>query len=279
MTSRDEDKLVKAIGRLQAENPSAMIVTDPVTHQLVLWTMGDKQLEILLDSLRARGGVEVETEPVKVALHETVRAVAKGTGRHVKQSGGHGQFAIAHIVIEPLPEGGGFEFVDEVVGGAVPRQFIPSVEKGIRAQLEKGVDGNPMVDVRVRLVDGKAHSVDSSDAAFQVAGSLALKEAARAAGIQLLEPIDEVAITVADEHVGAVLSDLASRRGRVRGTEPSGDDGMTVVNAEMPALELVRYPTVLRSIAHGSGTFVRTPARHAPAPTAVQDRLAETANA
>jgi elongation factor G len=278
-TSKDEDKLVKAIGRLQAENPSAMIVTDPVTHQLVLWTMGDKQLEILLDSLRVRGGVDVDIEPVKVALHETVRAVAKGTGRHVKQSGGHGQFAIAHIVIEPLPEGGGFEFVDEVVGGAVPRQFIPSVEKGIRAQLEKGVEGNPMVDVRVRLVDGKAHSVDSSDAAFQVAGSLALKEAARAAGIQLLEPIDDVEITVPDEHVGAVLSDLASRRGRVRGTEPAGDSGMTVVNAEMPALELIRYPTVLRSIAHGSGSFVRTPARHAPAPTSVQERLAETAPA
>lgn len=278
-TSKDEDKLVKAIGRLQAENPSAMIVTDPVTHQLVLWTMGDKQLEILLDALRTRGGVDVDTEPVKVALHETVRAVAKGTGRHVKQSGGHGQFAIAHIVIEPLPEGGGFEFVDEVVGGAVPRQFIPSVEKGIRAQLEKGVDGNPMVDVRVRLVDGKAHSVDSSDAAFQVAGSLALKEAARAAGIQLLEPIDDVEITVADEHVGAVLSDLASRRGRVRGTEPAGDSGMTVVSAEMPALELIRYPTVLRSIAHGSGSFVRTPSRHAPAPQSVQERLAETAPA
>ncbi len=278
-SSKDEDKLVKAIGRLQAENPSAMIVTDPHTHQLVLWTMGDKQLEILLDSLRARGGVEVETEPVKVALHETVRAVAKGTGRHVKQSGGHGQFAIAHVVIEPLPEGGGFEFVDEVVGGSVPRQFIPSVEKGIRTQLERGVDGHPMVDVRIRLVDGKAHSVDSSDAAFQTAGAMALKDAAQAAGIQLLEPIDDVEITVADEHVGAVLSDLASRRGRVRGTAPAQHDGMTVVHAELPALELVRYPTVLRSIGHGSGSFTRAHSRHAPAPSAVQERLTETANA
>lgn len=272
-TSKDEDKLVKGLARLTAEHPSAMVVVDPETHQLVLWTMGDQQLELLLDTLRTKGGVEVETEPVKVAVHETVRAVAKGTGRHVKQSGGHGQFAICHIVIEPLAQGTGFEFVDEVVGGAVPRQFIPSVEKGVRTQLEKGVNGYQMVDVRVRLVDGKAHSVDSSDAAFQVAGSLALREAARAAGIQLLEPMDDVEITVADEFVGAVLSDLATRRGRVRGTEPSDEAGLTLVRADVPALELIRYTSALRSLAHGSGAFTRVPSYYAPVPATVQERL------
>ncbi len=270
--SKDEDKLVKGLARLTAENPSAMVVVDPETHQLVLWTMGDQQLELLMDTLRARQGVEVDTEPVKVAVHETVRAAAKGTGRHVKQSGGHGQFAIAHVVIEPLPQGGGFEFVDEVVGGSVPRQFIPSVEKGVRAQMEKGVTGYPMVDIRVRLVDGKAHSVDSSDAAFQMAGSLALKEASRAAGIQMLEPMDDVRITVPDDYVGAVLSDLSSRRGRVKGTEP-GEDGMSIVHAEVPALELVRYTSALRSLAQGSGSFTRTPAHYAPVPAHVQERL------
>ena len=277
-SSSDEDKLVKGLARLQAENPSAMVVVDPETHQLVLWTMGDQQLELLLDGLRTRAGVEIDIEPVKVAVHETVRAVAKGTGRHVKQSGGHGQFAICHIVVEPLETGGGFEFSDEVVGGSVPRQFIPSVEKGVRAQLDKGVTGYPMVDVRVRLIDGKAHSVDSSDAAFQTAGALALREAAAAAGVQLLEPIDEVEITVGDDFVGAVLSDLASRRGRVRGTEGAEGEGLTKVFAEVPALELVRYTTTLRSLGHGSGSFTRAALRYAAVPVQVQDRLTGVAS-
>ncbi|XVX19144.1 elongation factor G-like protein EF-G2 [Actinomycetota bacterium] len=272
-SSKDEDKLAKSIGRVQAENPSVMVVTDPQTHQLVMWTMGEQQLELILDGLRTRMGVDVDVEPLKVAMQETVRASANGTGRHVKQSGGHGQFAIAHIVLEPMPEGGGFEFVDEVVGGAVPRQFIPSVEKGVRAQLEKGVTGYPMVDVRVRLVDGKAHSVDSSDAAFQTAGAMALKDAAAAAGVQLLEPVDDVEITIGDDFVGPVMSDLATRRGRLKGSEPAAEEGRTVVRAEVPAFELVRYPTVLRSVAHGSGEFNRTYVRHAPVPASVQERI------
>ncbi|MEO7068919.1 MAG: elongation factor G-like protein EF-G2, partial [Nostocoides sp.] len=218
-------------------------------------------------------GVTVDTVELRVPLRETFSGKAKGHGRHVKQSGGHGQFAICHIVVEPMEPGGGFEFVDEVVGGSVPRQFIPSVEKGVRAQLEKGVTGYPMVDVKVRLTDGKAHSVDSSDAAFQAAGALALREAAAAAGIQLLEPVDEVEIIVGDDFVGAVLSDIASRRGRVRGTEGAGRAGLTKVLAEIPALELVRYPTTLRSLGHGSGSFTRAPLRYAAVPVHVQDRL------
>jgi elongation factor G len=277
-TSKDEDKLMRGLARLQAENPTTQVVVDNETGQLVLWTMGESQLELLLDTLRDREGVEVETMAVRVAVHETVRAKAQGTGRHVKQSGGHGQYAIAHITIEPLGEGGGFEFVDEVVGGAVPRQFIPSVEKGIRAQMEQGVTGYPMVDIRVRLTGGKAHSVDSSDSAFQTAGALALKEAASAAGIQLLEPIDDVAITVDDDFVGAVMNDLASRRGRVRGTEPADDPGRTTVMAHVPAFELVRYTQVLRSLGHGSGTFSRASDHYAPAPAAVQERLTEVAS-
>ena len=277
-TSKDEDKLMRGLARLQAENPTTQVVVDNETGQLVLWTMGESQLELLLDTLKDREGVVVENEPVRVAVHETVRAKAQGIGRHVKQSGGHGQYAIAHITIEPLGEGGGFEFVDEVVGGAVPRQFIPSVEKGIRAQMEQGVTGYPMVDIRVRLTGGKAHSVDSSDSAFQTAGSLALKEAAAAAGIQLLEPIDDVSITVDDDFVGAVMNDLASRRGRVRGTEPAGDPGRTTITAHVPAFELVRYTQVLRSLGHGSGTFTRSPDHYAPAPAAVQERLTEVAS-
>ena len=150
----------------------------------------------------------------------------------MKQSGGHGQFAIADIEVEPIGGGDAFEFVDKIVGGAVPRQFIPSVEKGLRAQMERGVGaGYPVVGLRVTLVDGKAHSVDSSDLAFQVAGGLALKEAAKAAEVLLLEPVAELAVLVADDYVGAVMSDLSARRGRVSGTEPVGSTGRTLVRA------------------------------------------------
>jgi elongation factor G len=236
--------------------------------------MGEAHLDVLLDRLRSRGGIDVTTEPVRVAMRETFAAAGAGHGRHVKQSGGHGQYAVCDIEVEPLPEGAGFEFVDKVVGGAVPRQFIGSVEKGIRAQMAKGVAaGYPVVDLRVTLVGGKAHSVDSSDAAFQTAGALALKEAAAAAGVAMLEPVDEVEVVVDDEYVGAVLSDLATRRGRVTGTDSVGAGGRSRVTAEVPAFELTRYAADLRSLAHGTGTFTRRYRRHAPAPKHVVERL------
>jgi elongation factor G len=271
-TSSEEDKLVQGLARLQAEDPTVRVEVNPATGQLLMWTMGEQQLEVLLDRLRTRAGIELAVSPVRVAIRETIKKAGAGLGRHVKQSGGHGQYAVAQIEVEPLPEGGGFEFVDQVVGGAVPRQFIPSVEKGVRAQLEKGVTGHPMVDVRVRLVGGKAHSVDSSDAAFQLAGSLALREASTAAGVQLLEPMDAVTITVDDEYVGAILADLAAKRGRVRGTESAGD-GRSSVQAEVPELEFIRYAIELRSLAHGTGTYSKHYLRHAPAPDHVVTRL------
>src|SRR3954470_24060035 len=265
-TSADEDKLSQALGRLAAEDPTLRIEINRDTHQIVVWSMGEAHLEVLLDRLKGRHGVEVTTGLVRVSLRETLQKRGAGHGRHVKQSGGHGQYAVADIEVEPLPEGGGFEFVDRVVGGAVPRQFIPSVEKGVRAQMTKGVAaGYPMVDIRVTLVGGKAHSVDSSDAAFQMAGSLALKEAAAAAGIAMLEPIDEVRVVVDDEYVGAVMGDLSGRRGRVTGTTSVGN-GRTEVSAEVPEIELTRYATDLRSLAHGTGVFTRSYCRHAPMP-------------
>jgi elongation factor G len=209
---------------------------------------------------------------LRVPLRETFTGPAKGHGRHVKQSGGHGQFAICDIEVEPLPEGSGFEFVDKVVGGAVPRQFIPSVEKGVRAQMEKGVaHGYPLVDIRVRLVDGKAHSVDSSDMAFQTAGALALREAAATTRVAMLEPVDEVAVMVPDDLVGAVMSDLSGRRGRVLGSESAGDE-RTVVRAEVPQVEIVRYAVDLRSFSHGSASFTRRFARYEPMPENVAQR-------
>ncbi|MFC8845466.1 MULTISPECIES: elongation factor G-like protein EF-G2 [unclassified Micromonospora] len=264
----DEDALARNLARLVAGDPTLRLERSPETHQLVLWCMGEAHADVVLDRLRA-GGAELDTEPVRVPLRETLAAPAKGHGRHVKQSGGHGQYAVCDIEVEPLPRGAGFEFVDRVVGGAVPHHYVPSVEKGVRAQLEQGlVAGHPVVDLRVTLVDGKAHSVDSSDAAFQTAGALALRDAAEKGQPVLLEPVDEVVVRVPGHTVGAVLGDLAGRRGRVLGTEPDPDaEGHTLVRAEVPAAELLRYAVELRSLTSGTGTFRRHFTRYDPALT------------
>ncbi|MBU9767269.1 elongation factor G-like protein EF-G2 [Mycobacterium sp. TNTM28] len=278
----DEDKLSVGLQRLAAEDPTLRIEQNPQTHQIVLWCMGEAHAGVVLDALSRRYGVSVDTVELRVPLRETLRGKAKGHGRHVKQSGGHGQYAVCDIEVEPLPEGSGFEFVDKVVGGAVPRQFIPSVEKGVRAQMEKGVGGEhgdsgyPVVDIRVTLVDGKAHSVDSSDFAFQMAGGLALREAAAAAGVSLLEPIAEVTVVVPDDLVGAVMSDLVGRRGRVLGTDRADDD-RTLVKAEIPEVELTRYAIDLRSLSHGAGAFTRAFARYEPMPEAAAARAHRSA--
>jgi elongation factor G len=238
--------------------------------------MGEAHADVLLERLSSKYGVGVNRIPLRVALRETFAGKATGHGRHVKQSGGHGQYAICDIEVEPVPGSDPFEFVDKVVGGAVPRQFIPSVEKGVRAQMEKGVAaGYPVVGIRVTLVDGKAHSVDSSDLAFQMAGGLALKEAAKATEVLLLEPVSELSVLVGDDYVGAVMSDLSSRRGRVSGTEPVGSTGRTLVRAEVPELELTRYAIDLRSMSHGTGTFTRRYLRHEPMPTHLAAKVRE----
>lgn len=276
----DEDKMSQSLTRLIAEDPTLRLDNNAETGQLVLWTMGEAHLDVALDRMRNRYGVEVTTGELRVPLRETFSGSAKGLGRNVKQTGGHGEFGICHIEVEPLPSGSGFEFVDKIVGGVIPRQFIPSVEKGVRSQMEHGVKaGYPVVDLRVTVVDGKAHSVDSSDMAFQKAGRLALRDAAGHAATALLEPVDELSILVDDDYVGAVMSDLSSRRGRVLGNEPVGS-GRTLVKAEVPELEIVRYAIDLRSMSHGTGTFARTYLRHEPLPAHVAEKLVkETADA
>jgi len=264
-TRSDEDALARNLSRLVAGDPTLRLERNAETHQLVLWCMGEAHADVVLARLRA-GGADVDTEPVAVPLRQTFASKVSAKGRHVKQSGGHGQYAVCDIEVEPLPRGSGFEFVDKIVGGSIPHNFIPSVEKGVRAQMERGLDnGYPVVDIRVTLVDGKAHSVDSSDAAFQTAGSVALKEAAAAGRTMLLEPLDEVTIRVPDSHLGSVLGDLASRRGRVLGTEPD-TAGRTRVQAEVPATELLRYAVDLRSLTSGTATFSRRFARYEPLP-------------
>ncbi|WP_210594256.1 elongation factor G-like protein EF-G2 [Streptomyces sp. GESEQ-35] len=273
----DEDKLSQGLSRLVAEDPTMRLEQNQDTHQVVLWCLGEAHADVALERLRSRYGVQVDVIPHKVSLRETFADKSTGRGRHVKQSGGHGQYAICEIEVEPLPGGSGIEFVDKVIGGAVPRQFIPSVEKGVRAQAAKGVAaGYPLIDIRVTLLDGKAHSVDSSDAAFQTAGALALREAAADVRIHLLEPVAEVAVLVGDDYVGAVMSDLSGRRGRVLGTEQTSG-ARTLVRAEVPEFEIGRYAVDLRSLSHGTARFNRTYARHEPMPPQIAERIREEA--
>ncbi|WLQ05988.1 elongation factor G-like protein EF-G2 [Arthrobacter oryzae] len=261
----DEDALAKSLGKVAAGDPTLRVERNSETHQLILWCMGEAHGEVVLDRLREQG-VKLQTVDVITPLRETFAAPASGHGRHVKQSGGHGQYAICDIEVEPLERGAGFEFVDKTVGGVIPGQYIGSVEKGVRAQMQKGVSaGFPLVDIRVTLTGGKAHSVDSSDAAFQAAGALALREAAAGGRIQLLEPVLAVTISVADDYVGAVMSDLSSRRGRLTGTA-SADGSGTEINAEIPEQELLRYAVELRALTAGTGRFRRTYLRHEPVP-------------
>jgi elongation factor G len=262
----DEDALARGLSRLVAADPTLRLERNAETHQMVLWCMGEAHADVVLSRLRA-AGAEVDVESVMVPLRETFAGSSKGHGRHVKQSGGHGQYAVCDIEVEPLPRGAGFEFVDKVVGGAVPHQFIPSVEKGVRAQMERGLgSGFPLVDLRVTLVDGKAHSVDSSDAAFQTAGSLALKDAAEKGTVITLEPLDDVEVRMPEDHLGTVLGDLSSRRARVLGTE-TDQAGRMLVRAEVPAAELLRYAVDLRGLTSGTAVFTRRFSRYAPAPS------------
>jgi elongation factor G len=268
-TRTDEDKLGTSLQRLVAEDPTVRLDRQAETGQVLLWTVGEAHAEVLVDRLKTRYGVNVTLPAVQVALRETLADRAEVTGRHVKQSGGHGQYAVVHVTFEPLPAGSGLEFVSHVVGGAVPTNYIPSVEKGILQQMERGISGHPLVDIRAVLTDGKAHSVDSSDAAFQSAGALALREACAAAGVQVLEPYSAVEVLLPSSYVGTVMSDLSGRRARVTGNELTEED-QAVVTAEVPDLELLTYAAELRSLSHGTGSFTRSYLRHEPMPPHLQ---------
>src|SRR3954447_20151203 len=266
----DEDRLANALARLVAEDPTVRLERRADTNQLLLWCVGEAHAEVLLDRLRTRHGVAVNTVPVRVPMVETLAGPARVTGRLVKQSGGHGQYAIVVGEVEPGEPGSGIVFEQRIVGGTVPGQYHGSVEKGIRAQAEKGVNGDrPLVDVRLTLVDGKAHSVDSSDAAFQAAGALALRELAAAAGTRVLEPWCEVEVVVPGEYVGAVMSALSGRRARVTGSDADPERDRTTVRAEIPEVELLGYAGALRSVSHGTGGFTRRPLGYEPAPASL----------
>jgi len=231
----------------------------------------------MADRLRRKFSVDVTLSPPRVPYRETIRAKGKAQGRYVKQTGGRGQYGVCFIEIEPVPRGSGFEFVDEIRGGAIPNQFILSVEKGVRKALEEGVlAGAQVVDVRVRLVDGKYHDVDSSDIAFQIAGSMAFKEAVTSASPVLLEPIMTLSVHLPEGQMGDIIGDLNAKRGRIQGMDPQGD-GTTVVVAQVPQAEVLRYASDLRSITGGRGTFELTFSHYEDVPPHVTERIiAET---
>jgi elongation factor G len=254
-TKGDEDKLSTGLTRLREEDPTLRVARSEETHETVMYGMGEAHLDVQMERLRRKFGVEVVTRPAKIAYRETIRGAAKGLGRHVKQTGGHGQYAVCNIEAEPLPRGEGFVFEDKIFGGAIPHQFIPSVEKGIVRTMSDGViSGNPMVDVKVTLVDGKFHPVDSSDIAFQIAGSLALKEAVEQAGVAILEPIVELEVVVPDSFTGDVMGDLNAKRGKIQGMEQIGG-GKQRVRSLVPQAEVARYVIDLRSMTGGRGAF------------------------
>jgi elongation factor G len=272
-TKGDEDKLSTALSRLREEDPTLRIERSDETHETVMYGMGEAHLDVQIERMKRKFGVEVATTPAKIAYRETIRGPAKGLGRHVKQTGGHGQYAVCSIEVEPLPRGEGFEFVDKIFGGAIPNQFIGSVEKGVVKTMAQGViSGNPMVDIRCRLVDGKFHSVDSSDMAFQLAGALALKDAAQQAGVVLLEPIVEVDVVVPDAYTGDIMGDLNSKRAKIQGMEGAGA-GKQRVKALVPQAEVARYSIDLRSMTGGRAAFSMTFSHYEEVPSHLSDKV------
>ncbi len=250
----DEEKISSGLARLAEEDPTLQVRRNEETHQLLIGGMGDVHLDVVLEKLKRKYGVEATTSLPRVAYRETISGSAKAEGRHVKQSGGHGQYGVAVIEVEPTARGEGFQWEDKIFGGSIPQNFRPSVQKGIVDTMAKGVvAGYPMEDVKVRLVDGKYHTVDSSDMAFQIAGSLAIRKAAMEANPVLLEPILEVEVRVPERNLGDIMSDLNTKRGRISGTEPDGS--WQVVRATVPEAEMQRFALDLRSLTQGRGSF------------------------
>jgi elongation factor G len=254
-TQADDDKLATSLNRLQAEDPSLLIERVEETHQTVLRGAGDTHIAVTLERLSRKFGVNVDTEDVRVPYRETVLGSAAAEGKIKKQTGGHGQYAVANLRVWPLERGAGFEFKDSIVGGAIPRNYIPAVLKGIEETMSRaGVLGFPVVDVAVECYDGKFHAVDSSEMAFRAAASQGFKDALAAAGVAVLEPVSHLIVTVPAAYQGDVMGDINTRRGRVMGTN-AGDDGTQVVEALVPTAETLRYAIELRSLTGGRGHF------------------------
>jgi elongation factor G len=276
-TTGEEDKLANALRRLQEEDSALVIERSDETKQTMLRGMGETHLTITLEKLARKFGVDVVTEDVRVPYRETVTREAEAEGKYKKQTGGHGQFGVAILKMEPLPRGTGFEFVDQIKGGSIPRQFIPAVEKGVRETMaDGGARGYPVVDVRVYCVDGKYHSVDSSEMSFKMAGRLGFRAAMEQANPIMLEPISRIEVTVPAEYQGDIMGDLSSRRGQLQGTEVAAS-GRQTITALVPTSEIMRYAIDLRSITQGWGTFRAEHDHYEELPSHLYDKVAAEA--
>ncbi|MGZ6953525.1 MAG: elongation factor G [Acidimicrobiia bacterium] len=272
-SKNDEDKLATALHRLVDEDPALRVERNAETHQTLLAGMGETHVSIALEKLARKFGVEVETEDVKVPYRETITGTAEAEGKVKKQSGGHGQFAVAWLRVEPTDRGAGFEFVDKIVGGVIPKQYLPAVEKGIQETTEHGgVFGFPVVDVRVTCFDGKHHPVDSSEMAFKTAASLGFKDAMAKAEPILLEPVSELVVTVPEAAQGDIMGDLNAKRGRIQGTGAVGDGEVEIV-ATVPTSEILRYVIDLRSMTHGRGRFTAAHSHYDPMPAHLAEKV------
>jgi elongation factor G len=271
-TKADQEKLGMAIQKLAQEDPTFRVATDPETGQTILSGMGELHLEIIVDRMMREFGVGANVGKPQVAYRETIRRHAEAEGRHVKQSGGRGQYGVVKIKVEPLPSGTGFEFVNDIFGGSIPKEFIKPIEAGMREALEGGVlAGYPMSDLRATLYDGSYHDVDSSEMAFKIAGSLAIKEAARKAKAVLLEPIMAVEVVVPEEYMGDVIGDLNSRRGRIEGMELRGTT--QIIKSLVPLSEMFGYATELRSRTQGRGSFTMHFGKYEDVPSALSEEI------
>ena len=271
-TRNDEDKLGSSLARMIEEDPTLRFRKDPQTNEFILAGMGETHVEVAVEKLKRVYGVEVELRTQKIAYFETLKGKAEAQGKHRKQTGGRGQYGDCWIRLEPQPRGKGFEYVDGIVGGSIPRQYIPAVEKGIVERMTKGViAGYPMVDVRATVFDGSFHNVDSSEMAFKIAGSLAFKKAALAARPVLLEPIAEMEVVIPEENVGDIIGDLNQRRGRVLGVDALGKS--QVVRCQVPLAEVLRYSSDLRSITSGRGQFTMKVSHYEEIPAAIAEKV------
>lgn len=271
-TKSDQEKMGLALQKLSDEDPTFRIKSNPETGQTIISGMGELQLEVLVDRMKREFGVEAATGAPQVAYKETVKKIAEGEGKYIRQTGGRGQYGHCLLRIEPLGRGEGFEFKNEIKGGAIPSEFIPAIEKGIKGKMETGIlAGFPMVDMKVAVFDGSFHEVDSSEIAFKIAGSLALEEAARRAEMILLEPIMKIEVSTPDDFMGDVIGDLSSKRAQILGTEKKGL--MTVINAMAPLAELPGYATKLRSLTQGRASFYMEPSHYEEVPKNITEGI------